>query len=85
MPPSPSDRPRPPSVERVLASARERLEVARDPAALRAAARDVVDAERERLASGAAARSAVEVADELLARLERWSATTRSGSSTRPA
>jgi L-seryl-tRNA(Ser) seleniumtransferase len=70
---TPDDRPRPPSVDRLLSAARTRLEVARDPIALRAAAREVIDAERARLeAEGGPARSAVELADVLIARLGAW-------------
>jgi L-seryl-tRNA(Ser) seleniumtransferase len=50
-----SDRPRPPSVERVLARVRDRLDGPRESAALLAAARDVVDSERERLQGDGAA------------------------------
>lgn len=73
MPTSSDDLPRPPSVDRVLVTARRRLTDARDPIALRAAAREVVDAERLRLeAAGAPARTAVELADVLLERLASW-------------
>jgi L-seryl-tRNA(Ser) seleniumtransferase len=45
----PADRPRPPSVEHVLARVRERLAGPREAAAVLAVAREVVAAERERL------------------------------------
>lgn len=81
---SSSDRPRPPSVERVLAAARAKLDIPRDPIALTAAAREIVDEERDRLAAGAApatgaaagtgpiAASADVLADRLIARLDAW-------------
>jgi L-seryl-tRNA(Ser) seleniumtransferase len=56
----------------VLAAVRPRLEVPRDPAALRAAAREVIDDERERLGTGAVARTVEDLATALLARLEAW-------------
>jgi L-seryl-tRNA(Ser) seleniumtransferase len=59
-------------VERVLAVARPRLEVSRDPGALKAAAREVVDDERVRLRGGGPARTAEELAEDLLARLDAW-------------
>jgi L-seryl-tRNA(Ser) seleniumtransferase len=70
---TPDDRPRPPSVDRLLTAARARLDVARDPIALRAAAREVVDAERARLeADDGPARTEDVLADELVARLSSW-------------
>lgn len=56
----------------MLTAVRTRLEVARDPVALRAAAREVVDGERERLEAGLPARTVDELAADLLARLEAW-------------
>jgi len=50
-PVQPPSRPRPPSVERVLAALRPRLDPLRDPAVVVAAAREVIDAERAALAS----------------------------------
>jgi L-seryl-tRNA(Ser) seleniumtransferase len=47
-----SDRPHPPSVDRVLARLRDRLDGARDAQAVLAVARDVVDEERTRLTDG---------------------------------
>jgi L-seryl-tRNA(Ser) seleniumtransferase len=63
------DRPRPPSVERLLAAARLRLPVATDPGALAAVARDVVGQERSRLAAGEQATNLDELADAVVARL----------------
>src|SRR6476619_6566180 len=48
--------PRPPSVERVLAVVRERLDGTVEPGVLRGAAREVVDGERARLGAGDAPR-----------------------------
>ncbi len=55
---STTDRPRPPSVERILAAARPAAG-ARDPEALRMAAREVAGVERVRLASGDEPRDVV--------------------------
>jgi L-seryl-tRNA(Ser) seleniumtransferase len=67
------DRPRPPSVDRVLAAVRPRLEGAREPMALLTAARQVVGAERIRLdTDGGPARTADELADVLIAQLASW-------------
>jgi L-seryl-tRNA(Ser) seleniumtransferase len=65
------DRPRPPSVEAVLALVRAEVE-ATEPAALTGAARRVVDAERERLAAGFPAASPGELADAVVAQLEAF-------------
>ncbi|MEX2183487.1 MAG: L-seryl-tRNA(Sec) selenium transferase [Chloroflexota bacterium] len=60
-------------MDRVLAAVRPRLEVPRDPTALRAAAREIVDAERRRLeGEGGPAGSADSLAAALVARLESW-------------
>ncbi len=68
--------PRPPSVERVLAVVRERVDGAVDVAVLRDAAREVVDAERERLGAGEAPRDVTTlgaaVAQLLRAREQGW-------------
>ena len=61
-------RPRPPSVERVLAPVRATLPEA-DPAALAAVVRAVVEGERERLADGRPATPLEALADAALARL----------------
>ncbi|HET7169408.1 MAG TPA: L-seryl-tRNA(Sec) selenium transferase [Candidatus Limnocylindrales bacterium] len=68
-------RPRPPSVERVLAAVRPRLEVGRDPAALAAAAREVIADERAAIAADdpdVAPATLDQLADRLIARLEAW-------------
>ncbi len=75
MPSKPTERPRPPSVERVLAEIRRRAgEVARDPVMSVAAARLEIDAERSRLADGRAARPIGALADDVVARLEGYAA-----------
>lgn len=61
-------RPRPPSVERVLAPVRAALPEA-DAAALAAVVRDVVDAERTRIAAGGPAAAVDALAAEALARI----------------
>ena len=61
-------RPRPPSVERLLAVARPRAGK-REHAALAAAAREAIAEERARLAAGGDARSIEALAGDLLARL----------------
>ena len=69
----PAERPRPPSVELVLARVRERLDGRREAAAVLAIAREVVDAERSRLhGDGAAPRAAESLADDVLARLDSF-------------
>lgn len=62
-----SGRPRPPSVERVLALVRAALPGA-DPAALATLVRDVLDAERAKLASGAPAATVEALAEDAVAR-----------------
>jgi L-seryl-tRNA(Ser) seleniumtransferase len=64
-------RPRPPSVERVLAPVRERLPGA-DLAALAAVAREVVDAERDRLSRGGSPSGEAALAREVLARVAEF-------------
>jgi L-seryl-tRNA(Ser) seleniumtransferase len=64
------DRPRPPSVERLLAATRPRAEAGHDAPALTEAARDTIDDERARLASGEAARPMDDLAAAVIARLE---------------
>jgi L-seryl-tRNA(Ser) seleniumtransferase len=66
--------PRPPSVERVLAAVRPRLEGPREPAAILAVARTVVDAERDHLASGDAASSVEGLATEVIETLDGFAA-----------
>jgi L-seryl-tRNA(Ser) seleniumtransferase len=62
-------RPRPPSVEAVLAAVRTELTGAVEPGALTAAARSVVAAERERLAGGAEALTVDDLAADVADRL----------------
>jgi L-seryl-tRNA(Ser) seleniumtransferase len=64
-------RPRPPSVEAVLALVRAEVE-ASEPSALTEAARGVVDIERDRLAAGFPAASTADLADAVVARLEAF-------------
>jgi L-seryl-tRNA(Ser) seleniumtransferase len=61
-------RPRPPSVERLLAAVRPRAGE-REHEALLAAARETIDRERDRLAAGGAAQSLGQLADAVVARL----------------
>jgi L-seryl-tRNA(Ser) seleniumtransferase len=69
----PAERPRPPSVELVLARARDRLGGPREAGAVLAVAREVVDAERARLhADGAAPRTAESLADDVVDRLDSF-------------
>jgi L-seryl-tRNA(Ser) seleniumtransferase len=69
----PADRPRPPSVERVLVRVRDRLDGPRDHAAVLAAAREVVDAERDRLTTGDRNPPDLDaMADAVVARLDRF-------------
>ena len=68
--------PRPPSVERVLAAVRERVDGAVEPRVLSDAAREVVDGERARLGAGEAPRDVTTlgaaVEDLLRAREQGW-------------
>jgi L-seryl-tRNA(Ser) seleniumtransferase len=64
------DRPRPPSVERLLAATRPRAGAGHDAPALTEAARETIDDERARLASGEAARPIDDLAAAVIARLE---------------
>lgn len=66
------DRPRPPSVERVLVAARARLPDSIDPGALAAAAREVVSDERSRLALGEPAVDVEGMAGAVVARLDAF-------------
>jgi L-seryl-tRNA(Ser) seleniumtransferase len=70
---------RPPSVERVLASVRGRLDGGADPAIVTEAAREVVAEERERLATGSAATGTASLGDAVLERLARWAGGWRDG------
>ncbi|MBA3875551.1 MAG: L-seryl-tRNA(Sec) selenium transferase [Anaerolinea sp.] len=75
---SASDRPRPPSVERVLAVAR-RAAGDRDPDAVLAVAREVVDGERARLASGGAPRDVAALGAATVATLEAFDGSVGAG------
>jgi L-seryl-tRNA(Ser) seleniumtransferase len=63
--------PRPPSVERVLAAVRARLDGTVDPEVLRILARRVIDEERERLGGGARPRDVTSLADAVDALLRQ--------------
>ncbi len=65
----PTDRPRPPSVEHLLAEVRPRVPAGVDAQALAAAARDVVAGERAAIAAGAAATPLGTLAKALTTRL----------------
>ncbi|MEW5991242.1 MAG: L-seryl-tRNA(Sec) selenium transferase [Chloroflexota bacterium] len=67
-----TDRPRPPSVERVLAVARRRSTVERDPDAVLAAARAVVVEERARLVAGKPPRDVDALGAGVVAALEAF-------------
>lgn len=66
-----TDRPRPPSVERVLATARAAVGD-RDPDAVLAVAREVVDGERARLAAGDSPRDVDALGADVVAALEAF-------------
>jgi L-seryl-tRNA(Ser) seleniumtransferase len=68
----PNVRPRPPSVERLLAAVRPRLQIARDPIALTAAAREIVAEERDLVTSGGSTETVDQLADRLVERLDSW-------------
>jgi L-seryl-tRNA(Ser) seleniumtransferase len=68
----PTDRPHPPSVERLLAVARPRLADAVDPDALADAAREIVAAERVALAGGVEPTTLDGLADALAERLAAY-------------
>ncbi|HEY8635698.1 MAG TPA: L-seryl-tRNA(Sec) selenium transferase, partial [Candidatus Limnocylindrales bacterium] len=74
-----TDRPRPPSVERVLAAVRASLPDGIEPDAVAAVARDVVEDERARLAAGESAASLEALADEIRARLAAFADPSGSG------
>ena len=59
----PNRQPRPPSVERVLAVVRGRVDGTVDPEVLRLTARRVIDDERERLRTGIRPRDITSLAD----------------------
>ena len=70
--PMSTDRPRPPSVERLLAVARRRLLGTPDPEALANAAREVVATERAALAAGDGPTGLDDLADAVGARLDTF-------------
>ncbi len=74
-----SDRPRPPSVEAVLAAVRRRPDGARDPGTVLRVARDVVDDERRRLLAGAKPRPVDGLADAVTERLDALAGTSTVG------
>ena len=74
-----SDRPRPPSVERLLATVRPMIPDATGADALAAVAREVVAGERTRLAAGAPPTGLDALADEVRLRLAAFSDPLRSG------
>ncbi len=67
-----SDRPRPPSVERLLTAVRPRVEAGTDADALAAVAREVVAEERVSTGDGAAPREIEVLADAIVARLDAF-------------
>ncbi len=69
-----SDRPRPPSVERLLAMVRSRVAKDTDASAVTAVARDVLADERARLAEGEPAADPERLADDVLDRLAAFAA-----------
>ena len=78
------DRPRPPSVERVLVAARARLPDSTDPSALAAVAREVVTDERGRLAGGEPGAEVDELARAVVARLDAFGDPLGAGSGLTP-
>jgi L-seryl-tRNA(Ser) seleniumtransferase len=74
-----TDRPRPPSVERLLAAVRPHLADGVDADAVAAVARDVVADERMRLAAGESATTLEALAAAALARLDGFTEPKRSG------
>jgi L-seryl-tRNA(Ser) seleniumtransferase len=75
----PPDRPRPPSVERLLAAARRDAPSGTDPGALAAVAREVVADERVRLSAGDAPVGVETLATEVRIRLSAFVDPLRSG------
>ncbi len=81
----PAARPRPPSVERVLARVRDRLGSPREANAVLAVAREVVDSERERLlADGDPPSDPDTLATAVLTRLDSFAGATRAISGPTP-
>ncbi len=74
-----TDRPRPPSVERLLAAVRPRLTEGIEADAVVAVARDVVEDERARLAVGESVASLDDLAADILARLDAFAGPSGSG------
>jgi len=74
-----ADTARPPSVERLLAAVRPRLESDADPEALTAIARATVDAERERLRAGGTPASLDELAEDVTGTLGAFADPGRAG------
>jgi L-seryl-tRNA(Ser) seleniumtransferase len=66
----PTERPRPPSVERLIGATRPRVAGLRDDAVLADAARAVIAGERERLTAGGNGRTLDELADAVAHRLD---------------
>ena len=75
----PTDRPRPPSVERLLAAVRPRLTRGLDPEALAAAARETVAEERTALATGRQPTALQDLAGAVMARLDGFADSAGSG------
>lgn len=67
-----TDRPRPPSVERLLAAVRPRLPEGLDPRSLTATAREILAAERAVLGAGEPPTPLGDLADALVARLDAF-------------
>jgi L-seryl-tRNA(Ser) seleniumtransferase len=74
-----TDRPRPPSVERVLAAVRASLPDGIEPDAVAAVAREVIEDERARLVAGESAASLEALAGDVRGRLDGFVDPTRSG------
>ena len=75
----PTDRPRPPSVEKLLAAVRLRLSDGLDPAAITAAARAAVAEERAALGDGHQPRALEDLAGAVKARLDGFADSSGSG------
>lgn len=75
----PTDRPRPPSVERLLAAVRPRLENGVDATALAVVAREVLARERGAIEAGSQAATLDELADAVAAKLDAFADSARDG------